>query len=639
MTRLARARAALIVAVGVALLISAPAFAHAFINRTDPVDGAVLAEAPRQIRLWFSEEIAVNLSKFALNDNTGSSLPLGSVRADASDPALIIIDLPDLKPNAYRVTWDVLSTDDLHLRSGSIVFGVQTAADGAAVAQASTAPQPLEVLIRWIDFVALATLIGALAIALLVAAPGDTEPALIVSTERRLLKLALAATVLALMTSLGGVLIQALTLSSGSARLSVVDAAVQLLTQTSYGSRWLMREGWSITLLFLIVWQRRQPTVSRLALSATLPLLFALAVLQAMNGHAASFNDTSNARIAAAALHLLGAGVWVGGLIALATAIVPLLRRGSVESALARSILRRFGLVAAASLGLLLVTGLYNSGQQVASVDALLFTFYGQSLLLKIVLILCVGAIGLINSSLLHPDVANIIRRLLHRPLGGTLAPGRHLWRTITIEAISASVILLFAALLGSSQPARGPEFDPPSESAIVKTASANVADLSVTFSIKPNRPGQNFISVGAFDTRRPAPAPIRRVTVHFMPPDGAPDGAGEFVRDADLIGNGKYQIAGDAINLAGNWRITVAVQRPGLADVVWTLPWTVASPTEANRRPVQVSNQPLAPWFNLAAVLSALMVLGTAIGLWWRYRPPSTSGSPAPLAPREARK
>lgn len=78
-------------------------------------------------------------------------------------------------------------------------------------------------------------------------------------------------------------------------------------------------------------------------------------------------------------------------------------------------ILRRFGLVAASSLGVLLMTGLYNSGQQVASLDALLFTLYGQSLLLKIGLVVGVGLIGLINSARLHPRVADVIRRVLRR--------------------------------------------------------------------------------------------------------------------------------------------------------------------------------------------------------------------------------
>ena len=611
-----RSRLLLLIIIVAALLIGvSPVLAHAIVTRTDPVDGAVLADAPKQIRLWFSEPVAVDLSKFEVTDGHGQRLNT-TAHADSTETDLIIIDVPELKPDAYRVSWDALSTDDLHITRGSIVFGVGMAADSAAAVQASAAPQPIEVVIRWADFVALATLIGALALTLLLPAPIDPGRSLIVSAEQRLLKLALAATAAALITSLGGIIVQALALGNGATNLSVGEAAWQLLTQTSYGLRWMMREGWTIVLLIIIAWQRRQPQANRLVLGATLPLLLALAVLQAMNGHAASSSETSSVGIVATALHLLGAGIWVGGLIALATAIAPLLRRSLEEAALARTILRRFGLIAVASLSVLFVTGLYNSGQQVASLDALLFTLYGQALLLKIGLVLGVGLIGLMNSAQLHPRVAAPFQRLLRRPIGSPAPhPPRRLGRTVLLEALGATSILLFAALLGSSQPARGPEFDPPSEEAAIKTASGNAADLSVTFSVKPNRPGQNFVTIGAFDTRRPAPAPIKHVTVRFTPPNGA----SEFVRDAELIGNGKYQIAGDTIDVAGDWQMTVAVQRPGLPDATWTLPWTVVSPTEAYRRPVQISNQPLAPWLTLAAGLCGLIGAGIGLAFWWR--------------------
>jgi copper transport protein len=623
MTHITRFRTAIFLALGLALLISAPALAHAIVTRTDPTDGAVLSEAPRQIRLWFSEEVALNLSKIEVFDSRGQSLPGITAHADATDPALVIVDLPELKPDAYRVAWDALSTDDLHITSGSVVFGVQTAADGAVIAQADTAPQPFEVIVRWADFVALAAIIGALTLALLVRPPDFTDARTAAASERRLLNLALWATGAALITSFGGVLIQAVALSGS---MSVVDAVLQLLSQTSYGSRWLMREGWLLVLLMIIVWQRRQPQINRMVLAATMPLLVALAVLQAMNGHATSFDDTTTlVRVVADALHLLGAGAWVGGLIALAVVSVPLLRRSPVEAAQARVMLRRFGLIASASLGVLLVTGLYNAGQQVASIDALLFTSYGRSLLVKIALVLSVGLMGLINSSLLHPRVADMIRRVLRRPIGWTLIPPRLVRRTVVVEMTGAIGIVLLAAVLGSSQPARGPEFDPPTEPTNLETLSSNVKDLFVTFSIKPNRPGQNFISIGAFDTRRPAPAPIERVSVQLTPPDGST----KFTFDADLISKGKYQITGNAIGLPGDWAMTVTVKRPGLADTVWSFPWNVMPTSRLSPRPVVVSAQPLAPWLTLAAAVSALVLAGAGYSLWRLNKTPGRRPSP----------
>ena len=592
-------------------MISAPALAHAFVTRTDPVDGATLAEAPRQIRLWFSEEVALNLSKFAVIDSAGQSISIDAVHSEAADPAQVTLDLPELKPSAYRVTWDALSTDDLHITSGSIVFGVQTAA-GSAVAQIESAPATTDVLARWIDFVALTTLIGAVVMALVARSLGDVNADLIAVATRRLLSLALWATVAALFTGSGGLVSQAVTLRSGGA--SVFEALGQLLTQTSYGSRWLMREGWSIVLLGIIVWQRRQIKVNQLVLASTLPLLIALLVLQAMNGHATAFNDSSLVRVAADAVHLLAAGLWVGGLIALVVAVVPLLRRGTDEAALARLILKRFGVLAASSLGVLVVTGLYNSGQQVASLDALLFTLYGQALMLKIGLILTVGLMGLINATLLHPRVAEGLRRALRRPIGWQPIAPRLLRRTVLIEAIGASSILLLAAVLGSSEPARGPQFDPPREDATAQTATTNMDGLFVAFSIKPNRPGQNFISIGAFNTRRPAPAPIEQLKVRLVSPSG------EAIDSiAELTAKDKYQITGEQIGQPGEWQISIEAQRPGMPVARWVFSWTVLPASTLSARPVRVSNQPLAPWLEWVALISAGLMAGIMAISWRR--------------------
>lgn len=622
-----RTRLAILLAFGLVVLASAPALAHAVVLRSDPLDGAVLADAPPHIRLWFSEEIAVSLSTFTVSANSGEVIPIAAVQADAADPTLIIIDVPKLKPGAYRVTWNVLSTDDLHLRRGSIVFGVQTAAEGAAAATPEYVPPPFEVLARWLDFVALAGLIGALALAL-VGLPATDITALHTAVQRRWLSVALIAGGATLITSAGGLISQAVILSGNSVTgLSALQAAAQLLTQTEYGSRWLMREGWTMVVLVLLVRQSRQVVMSRLVLGATLPLIGALAVLQAMNGHATSFTEFSLMRVVVAALHLLAASVWVGGLIALAVAVVPGLRRGPEEAALARRVLRRFGLLASASVGVLVITGLYNSGQQVASLDALLFTLYGQALLLKIGLVLIVGLLGLINSARLHPRVAAMIQRLVRRPIGSP----RQLGRTIALEATGALGLLLLVAVLGSSQPARGPEFDPPDETAL-HTVSTNVDSLFMTFSIKPNRPGQNFISIGAFNTRRPAPAPVEQVTVKFVPPAGA----APFDLDADLIGEDKHQITGDMINLPGDWQMTVEARRPGLPMTTWTFAWNVMPASALSARPVRVSNQPLEPWLNLAAGLGGLIGGGGMLVAWLRGTNRTRSPAREPL--QEAR-
>lgn len=598
----------------IALGVTGVASAHAILVRTEPSDGAVLGQPPHQVQLWFSEAVLLNFTSMKLMDGAGRETALSNIRSDPGDPKMLVVDLPDLPPGVYRLTWSTLSDDDLHSSTGSIVFGVQQAADLAPAAASAAAPQFSEVALRWLNFLAFAGLIGSLAGALVVLPAADAVPNSqdtssaswpISQLRRRLLKLALWSVGLALIVGSGLVFIQA----NGDG-----NTVLQVLTQTSYGAHWLMRQGWLIVIMLILILHLRGQLLpdasSNILLAVMAPLIAALVISQTLTGHAAAASDAAFMPVIVDALHLLAASVWVGGLSSLAITIVPLLRRSAAEKALARSILQRFSVLAVSSVAVLAITGLLNSGEQVASLDALLFTFYGQALLLKLALVMGVALIALINSALVHPRVADLIRRVLRRPIGWTLLPARFLWRTIILESIGATIVLLFAALLSASPPARGPEFDPPvAEVAAVPDISTSVADLLVAFSIKPNHPGQNFIDVGVFNTRRPPPAPIERVTVKLTPPLGSP---------ATLIAttseNGRYEFPSDAITSTGDWQVSVIVTRPNLPDAVLNVPWRVTPLAAAARvRPVVISNRPLAPWTILLAIL---MGAGLSIGL-----------------------
>jgi copper transport protein len=297
--------------------------------------------------------------------------------------------------------------------------------------------------------------------------------------------------------------------------------------------------------------------------------------------------------------------------LALSAAIVPLLGAAAEPQALAWALLRRFGALAAGSLAALLVSGLFMSGQQVASIDAALTTLYGRALLLKLGLVGVVALIGLCNAATLHPRVAAALRRPFARYRAAPAAcmaeapsiQGR-LARWVRLETIGAAAVLLLAALLTAAQPARGPAFDPPApETPGVALTQAD--DLVMTLALKPNRPGQNFVSLNVIDTRRPAPAPIAEVAVQFQSP-----GAQEISRlVARPIGTGRYEVTDDSIVGSGDMPIHVTVRRAGLPDVNATLPWTVL-PAGDRPRPVLVSNQPLAPALSLAALLIGLLVI-----------------------------
>src|SRR4029079_13654793 len=89
----------------------------------------------------FDEEVAADLSSVELiGARTGS---LGRLHVVAAGPDVLTVDLPRLRRDLYRLAWRTVAADDLHATSGTVVFGVRTAATGSALAgQAGGGPSP-----------------------------------------------------------------------------------------------------------------------------------------------------------------------------------------------------------------------------------------------------------------------------------------------------------------------------------------------------------------------------------------------------------------------------------------------------------------------------------------------------------------
>ena len=257
----------------------------------------------------------------------------------------------------------------------------------------------------------------------------------------------------------------------------------------------------------------------------------------------------------------------------------------------------------------------------------LLTTFYGRTLIVKIALVVVVGFVGLLNSSLLHPAVGAPLARLFRRPRGWTVLPLRRFPVLLAIELALGALVFLATGLMTSAFPPHGPQFAaaPPAASGLAPTQQAD--DLLVVLQdVKPNRPGQNIISIRVADTRRPSPAEILRVIARFT---YLGQNLGVVSADAYNVAQdateGLWQLNGNALSVAGPWRIDVVVRRKGLEDSTASFNWTVAGPDFA--RPVTISNRPLEPVLTVAAAVLLLTVLLAAVLIWLR-RPRLTSQS-----------
>lgn len=102
------------------LLTLGVAQAHTHLKSSMPADKAVLAEAPKQVMLHFSEKTrltAVTIQKEG--DKTETALS-GLPKEPAAD---VTLPVAIAAPGAYKVNWRALGADN-HVMSGSIRFTV-----------------------------------------------------------------------------------------------------------------------------------------------------------------------------------------------------------------------------------------------------------------------------------------------------------------------------------------------------------------------------------------------------------------------------------------------------------------------------------------------------------------------------------
>lgn len=98
--------------------------AHSRLVKSDPTARAVLAAAPKEVRLWFNEQVEPAFAKIWIAPTEGEPIPLQS-RGDASDKHLLVATLPPSVPEGPVVIgFHVLSVDG-HTIEDKLVFTIK----------------------------------------------------------------------------------------------------------------------------------------------------------------------------------------------------------------------------------------------------------------------------------------------------------------------------------------------------------------------------------------------------------------------------------------------------------------------------------------------------------------------------------
>jgi len=447
---LARGRAAAFVLVFVASLALTPsAFAHARQIGSQPADGSALRQAPAAVKVLFDDTITPG-SRVAAIRNGGPSALLGKAVAIGSGHRALVIPLrKKLARGDYSVRWSVVS-DDGHPLSGVLAFSVGTgkAPKAAALSAGSSSPSGLEIVARWLFFAGLLVGGGGALFRRLVWRPALAGTELAAEDRDRLDGRSQRATAALLASSCYLVTLGA----------AIAIAATPGSSLTRFG-RWMevgMALAATAVALGLVAAALKSGRRLLMLISIAIPCLL---VVPSLGGHALDPRQLRPLTFLVDVLHVGAAAVWVGGLVQLAV-LVPRVAKpllAETRTALYADLFRRFSRIAFISVPLLVLTGVIRSLFELSSISQMWTTSYGETLLVKIGLLLVLLAFGWVNRYRLVPRLSGPAKS----GQGARTTVGR-LRVAVGSEVVLLAVVVAAVALLTGLKPARLDTSGPP---------------------------------------------------------------------------------------------------------------------------------------------------------------------------------
>ncbi len=570
------------------------AFAHAQLLETSPATGSTVATQPAEVIFEFNQAVGGTLGAVRVYDAQGDEVDDLNVSHPAGNEHWMSVGLkPHLLDGTYTATYRVISADT-HIVYGGLVFNIGHA--GAApkftVAGLIGRNRSGEVtalafgLVRGLDYLTIALLLGGLAFLLVVWRPGfatiaGAEPqwraAARMFAERMRLLLSIAV-ILGVVVSVLGLLLQGASAAGVSLWASLSHAIVQNTLESRFGTVWGLRAiDWVLLGALLAVaarLTRRAQTscgadpnattdASEVAATTTThanapaltplpprPLLGAiaigaayLAIVPALGGHA-SIQSPTAIFFPADVLHVLAASIWVGGIACLLLAL-PIATREldrPERSRLLLATLTRFSPLALAAVIAVAATGVVQAYIDVRSLDGLLHTTYGILILAKTALLLALIGLGWVNRERVLPAFRGIVAS--ERPPGSTGAIAR---RTLRGElALMLCVLGVTAALVSYAPPidaASGP---------FSTNTTLGSAELEMT--VEPARVGLNTIHLYLIDAATGAQfTATKELTATAELPA---EHIGPLPLRVTLAGPGHYILSSAALSPGGTWEI-----------------------------------------------------------------------------------
>jgi copper transport protein len=549
---------------GMLLATAAPAWAHATLLNTNPVDRSTVATSPQQITLTYSENVAISLGSITVYDSTGGRVDAGAPHHASTSDHIVIVNMPKVGNGTYIVVWRVISADS-HPVSGAFTFNVGApsgngSAEAAKLLSKTGGNETVGVLFgiaRFFVFAGIALLLGGAVFYVLIAR-GTSAAAR-----------SMTVTWIGWGTLVGATIVSVMLQGPYGAGTGVGDAfkwkfISDVLHQT-YGQ---VAERRLILLVLalplLIVLQRTKQTrpLPWWWIVSGIVIGLGIAATPGLAGHAHTGDWTLYAE-PLDAIHVAAMSVWLGGLVALVACALG----GGFSGGLRRALII-FSRLAFWCVATLVLTGLFASWRQVGfTIRGYTDTDYGHLLLIKLAIFGVLIALAAISRSV----VRSRRTAALDAPDSVVAAVDedttKKLRRSVGAEVIVAVFVIAVTAMLVNAQPARSAL----TPGIFSKDVIAGSPAMRISVSVDPAKAGPNTIHVytetpsGESLTVRDISATLTLASqnIHALPANLTRGGPNHFL------------VTGLPILPAGKWTMTLHVVRRGLNDTatVITIP------------------------------------------------------------------
>ncbi len=601
--------------------------AHANLVESSPQANSRLPTAPNKVTLWFTETLEPQFSNIEVIDSEGERVDMEDSQVSDNDATAMSVSLKPLTNGTYTVVWKNVSTVDGHLVRGAFAFSV-----GEALA--ATAPievdQPLfqswiEPFIRWLTLFGGCIAVGSMIFRLIVAAPVmasvQSEDAKNSAFSAALVTIR-APMGIFLTASMAHIILQASMVYDSSVIFTIFLRFMDLQRETSWGAMWQIR-AFLIIGIFIIIYimevrQGDQRATRLLSIQAALGAGALLTI--SLSSHAAAIPDIAWYAIFNDFLHLMAVSVWMGGIFSLLGIFIAVFGKveGEERRAIVSSLLSRFSVIAAMSVAVTIVTGMYSAWAQV-TIPAALTVPYGITLLVKLAF---VGALLAVAGVILF-----WLKPRMNRDEHGT----RRIRKLIVAECMLAALIFLSVGFLVSLEPARQVASR---EGIGVENGfsfSETMDGIEVGVEVEPGAVGTNSVVVSLQDS---GAEPITEVTDVRVKLSYLDQDLGETPLSAESVGDGRFALNDMFIGLEGAWQVDVVVQRPNDFDTRTAFRFETADVIKGGSLAIVPSQDTGRMLFGIEMIVLGVIFLGGGLPLGgWYTRLGLATMTPGALA------